>query len=75
MASVVAFTHHSYYDLSYLKSPIIELVVGSGEEQTLLSAHQNLLVQSSFFSSAIANSSVGKILASLWSLLANLQTF
>ena len=42
----------------YLKSPIIELVVGEGEEQAVLSAHQALLTLSPFLSSAIAESSV-----------------
>ena len=39
---------------SYLKSPIIELLVGQGEEQTLLTAHQALLVKSPFFAEAVA---------------------
>ena len=39
---------------SYLKSPIIELLVGQGEEQTLLTAHQALLTKSPFFADAVA---------------------
>ena len=39
---------------SYLKSPIIELQVGSGDENTILYAHQGLLIQSPFFQEAIA---------------------
>ncbi|KAH7049145.1 hypothetical protein B0J12DRAFT_710970 [Macrophomina phaseolina] len=35
--------------LDYLKSPIIELLVGKDEEQTLLTAHQALLTKSPFF--------------------------
>lgn len=33
----------------YLKSPIVELVIGEGEDQTRLNAHQGLLVSSPFF--------------------------
>ncbi|MCJ1258221.1 hypothetical protein MMC24_006052 [Lignoscripta atroalba] len=40
--------------IDYLKSPIIELLVGSGESQTILSAHQALLVRSPFFAEAIS---------------------
>ncbi|PHH81673.1 hypothetical protein CDD82_206 [Ophiocordyceps australis] len=37
--------------LSYLSSPIVSLVIGTGEEQTLLSAHQALLAKSPYFDS------------------------
>ncbi|KAI9733711.1 MAG: hypothetical protein M1818_007125 [Claussenomyces sp. TS43310] len=40
--------------LDYLKSPTVELVIGQGEEATLLTAHQALLVQSPFFENACA---------------------
>ncbi|MCJ1337402.1 hypothetical protein MMC09_002684 [Bachmanniomyces sp. S44760] len=40
--------------IEYLKSPIVELLVGSGDEQALLSAHQGLLVRCPFFSDAIS---------------------
>ncbi|MCJ1438620.1 hypothetical protein MMC27_008010 [Xylographa pallens] len=40
--------------IDYLKSPIIELLVGQGEEQTLLTAHQALLIKSPFFADAVA---------------------
>lgn len=40
--------------LEYLKSPIIELMVGSGDEATLLTAHQALLTQSPYFAEKIA---------------------
>lgn len=43
---------------SFLKSPAIELVIGSGSDQTVLTAHQALLVRSPFFASAIAESPV-----------------
>jgi hypothetical protein len=33
----------------YLKSPVVELVLGEGDDQTLLTAHQALLVSSPFF--------------------------
>lgn len=39
--------------LDYLKSPIIELAVGSGEEATTLYAHQGLLIQSPYFQAKI----------------------
>lgn len=38
--------------LDYLKSPIVELLVGLAEEQLLLTAHEALLVQSPFFKDA-----------------------
>ncbi|KAI0115426.1 hypothetical protein F4814DRAFT_322059 [Daldinia grandis] len=40
--------------ISYLTSPVVTLVVGTGETETILSAHQALLTQSSFFSDACA---------------------
>ncbi|KAI9811665.1 MAG: hypothetical protein M1826_003117 [Phylliscum demangeonii] len=40
--------------IDYLKSPIIEIMVGSGNVKTLLTAHQALLVQSPFFADACA---------------------
>lgn len=40
--------------LEYLRSPIVKLIVGSGEEQTTLSAHRAILEQSSFFQSKLA---------------------
>ncbi|MCJ1400971.1 hypothetical protein MMC11_004182 [Xylographa trunciseda] len=40
--------------VDYLKSPIIELLVGQGEDQTLLTAHQALLTKSPFFADAVA---------------------
>ncbi|RJE21136.1 hypothetical protein PHISCL_06511 [Aspergillus sclerotialis] len=41
--------------LDYLMSPIVELVVGQGENETILTAHQNLLRQSPFLAESIAN--------------------
>lgn len=41
--------------LDYLKSPIVELLVGSGDEVTLLTAHHALLVQSPYFAGKLAN--------------------
>jgi len=38
--------------VDHLRSPIVELLVGEGEGQTLLTAHQALLVQSPFFEDA-----------------------
>ncbi|KAI9879449.1 MAG: hypothetical protein M1830_008496 [Pleopsidium flavum] len=40
--------------VDYLKSPVIELLIGTKEDQTLLTAHQALLVQSPFFAEAVA---------------------
>jgi len=40
--------------VDYLRSPIIELNIGQGDEQTILTAHQALLVQSPFFAEACA---------------------
>ena len=40
--------------VSYLASPIVTLIVGSGDSETILSAHQGLLVQSPFFAEACA---------------------
>jgi hypothetical protein len=40
--------------IDYLKSPSVELLVGEGEDRTVLSAHQALLVQSPFFEDACA---------------------
>jgi hypothetical protein len=41
--------------LDYLRSPIVELVVGSGDEVTLLTAHQALLLQSPYFAEKLAD--------------------
>jgi hypothetical protein len=38
--------------IDYLKSPVIALLVGQGDEQALLTAHQGLLVQSPWFADA-----------------------
>ncbi|KAM0697872.1 hypothetical protein Q7P36_002726 [Cladosporium allicinum] len=35
--------------VDYLRSPIVELVIGQGDAQTTLSAHQGLLVQAPYF--------------------------
>ncbi|KAL7626456.1 hypothetical protein AAE478_003228 [Parahypoxylon ruwenzoriense] len=40
--------------ISYLTSPVVTLLVGSGELETILTAHQALLTQSPFFSDACA---------------------
>ena len=41
--------------LDYLKSPIVELMVGSGDEATLVSAHQALLLQSPYLAQKLAD--------------------
>jgi len=38
--------------IDYLKSPVIGLLVGQGDQQALLTAHQALLVQSPWFADA-----------------------
>ncbi|KAI1375819.1 hypothetical protein F4677DRAFT_420808 [Hypoxylon crocopeplum] len=40
--------------MTYLTSPVVTLLVGSGDTETILTAHQGLLVQSPFFSDACA---------------------
>lgn len=40
--------------MSYLMSPIVTLLVGQGEEQAVLSAHQTLLTQSPYFEAALS---------------------
>ncbi|KAI1759299.1 hypothetical protein GGR53DRAFT_152251 [Hypoxylon sp. FL1150] len=40
--------------ISYLTSPVVTLVVGSGDDETILTAHQGLLTQSPFFLDACA---------------------
>lgn len=40
--------------LDYLRSPIVKLIVGKGEEQTTLSAHRAILEQSLYFQSKLA---------------------
>lgn len=47
---VVIPTRVTFVD--HLRSPIIELLVGEGESQALLTAHKALLVQSPFFEDA-----------------------
>ncbi|KAK4116015.1 hypothetical protein N656DRAFT_774202 [Canariomyces notabilis] len=40
--------------LQYLTSPVVTLLVGSGENETILTAHQGLLTRSPFFAEACA---------------------
>ncbi|KAI3336854.1 hypothetical protein HD806DRAFT_19780 [Xylariaceae sp. AK1471] len=40
--------------ISYLTSPIVTMIVGSGETETILTAHQGLLTQSPFFADTCA---------------------
>ena len=40
--------------ISYLTSPVVTLIVGAGEDETILTAHQALLVLSPFFRDACA---------------------
>ncbi|KAL8722040.1 MAG: hypothetical protein Q9225_001416 [Loekoesia sp. 1 TL-2023] len=47
--------------VDYLKSPMVELLVGSGDSQTLLTAHKALLTKSPFFSEKLASSTSTRI--------------
>ncbi|KAI0018994.1 hypothetical protein F4780DRAFT_470698 [Xylariomycetidae sp. FL0641] len=40
--------------ISYLASPVVTMIVGGGENETILTAHQGLLTQSPFFAEACA---------------------
>lgn len=40
--------------ISYLTSPVVTMIVGSGGSETILTAHQALLVQSPYFAEACA---------------------
>lgn len=40
--------------ISYLTSPVVTLIVGSAENETILTAHQALLVQSPYFADVCA---------------------
>ncbi|EER24029.1 hypothetical protein CPC735_053990 [Coccidioides posadasii C735 delta SOWgp] len=40
--------------LDYLKSPIVELVVGKGDDQTILTAHQGILTSSPYFAELVS---------------------
>ncbi|KAL8973665.1 MAG: hypothetical protein Q9197_002092 [Variospora fuerteventurae] len=42
--------------VDYLKSPMIELLIGSGDSQTLLMAHKALLIKSPFFTEQFSSS-------------------
>lgn len=52
--------------LQYLSSPAVTLLIGSGDSETILTAHQGLLVQSPYFAEACAefadDGSVGAVL-------------
>ncbi|KAI9774698.1 MAG: hypothetical protein M1835_006003 [Candelina submexicana] len=39
--------------IDYLKSPIVELLVGEGDQQTILNSHQALLTKSPYFKEAV----------------------
>lgn len=45
-------TRVTYID--HLKSPIVTLLVGHGEEQAILTAHENLLIESPWFAEICA---------------------
>lgn len=46
--------HARLTPLSYLTSPIVELIVGKDEHETSLTAHQSLLLESPFLAQAVA---------------------
>ena len=41
------------YPPSFLTSPIVEIVVGAGDNETSIKAHQNLLVQAPFLAELV----------------------
>lgn len=43
--------------LDYLRSPIVELLIGQGSEATIIGAHQAILTESPFFADRVASSS------------------
>ncbi|KAL8834828.1 MAG: hypothetical protein Q9170_003570 [Blastenia crenularia] len=47
--------------IDYLKSPMVELVIGNGDLQTLLHAHKALLTKAPFFIEKLASSSSTRI--------------
>ncbi|KAF2455160.1 hypothetical protein BDY21DRAFT_387236 [Lineolata rhizophorae] len=47
--------------LDYLRSPIVELVVGSGEDRTVLAAHEGLLIKSPYFANQCATFADGSV--------------
>jgi hypothetical protein len=52
--------------IQYLTSPVVTLLVGSGDNETILTAHQSLLTQSPFFAEACAEfASDGSVRAAL----------
>lgn len=52
--TVVATINPQTIFLDYLKSPIVHLNIGSGEEKTTLSAHRAILERSSFFAEKLS---------------------
>ena len=62
--------------ISYLTSPLVTLIVGSGHNETILTAHQGLLVRSPYFAEACAafsdDGSVGSFLTPSHARLASL---
>jgi hypothetical protein len=52
--------------VDYLKSPVIGLLVGQGDEQALLTAHQALLVKSPWFADACAKFSNDVSVGGVW---------
>ncbi|CAO1603411.1 hypothetical protein XANCAGTX0491_006999 [Xanthoria calcicola] len=47
--------------IDYLKSPMIELLIGSGADQTLLMAHKALLTKSPFFTQKLSSADTKRI--------------
>ncbi|ETN37137.1 uncharacterized protein HMPREF1541_08127 [Cyphellophora europaea CBS 101466] len=52
--TVVAAANPQTAFIDYLRSPVVKLVIGDGEEQTTLSAHRAILERSPFFQSKLA---------------------
>ncbi|KAK4946151.1 hypothetical protein LTR10_014662 [Elasticomyces elasticus] len=51
--------------LEYLKSPIVQLVVGDGDEETTLTAHKAILTKSPYFGDLLGNASDDELVLTL----------
>lgn len=61
--------------IDHLKSPVVELLIGEGEDQTLLTAHQALLVQSPFFEDACSQFSDNAVVWNLQFIISFRMTY
>lgn len=54
MKTQLAHARLTSLSLSYLTSPIVELIIGKDEDKTSLTAHQSLLLESPYLAEAVA---------------------